>query len=325
MSFKDIAGQHAVKRLLLNSLQKDQLSHTYIFSGPQGTGRKRMAVELAKALFCENSMGDACNQCSECRKVENSNHPFVQMIEPEGSKLKIDQMHEIKRSFTFRTQSSRTRVYIILEAEQMTIPAANSLLNFLEEPNARLLAILITENQEAILPTIRSRAQCLTFTPMPRDQMAQTLLAEGEPEILVRPAIHLVAGLIKARELIHANWFAEMRIVMLQLAKEASTQFPISSITLQNKICKTDLSDHVSTLLDLFILWYKDMVKLHVQRTNHLVFIDQIDWMQTLSSKKSTSHWVHMMGQAIEAHKRLRFNANTQLVIENMLLELQGG
>lgn len=324
MSFNAIPGQAAAKRLLQNGLSQDRLSHAYIFSGPVGTGRAQMAIELAKAIYCQNGIDDACGECLECRKVEHGNHPDLHVVAPEGASIKIEQIRELQKEFAYRATASGTKIYVLHQADKMTVQAANSLLKFLEEPNSRVVAILITENGNALLPTIQSRAQWIQFTPMAREQMMLALLEEGLPAALIGPATHVTAGLQAARDLISANWFAEMRTVMLQLAKETLTRFPTSMITVQQRIVKTELADHVSTLFDLLILWFKDMVQLRLERRDKLVYNDQLDWMSSLAQSRDVSVWVRMMEQAVDLQKRLRSNANSQLVIEKMLVEMQG-
>jgi DNA polymerase-3 subunit delta' len=323
MSFQAIRGQAAAKRLLQSGLRNDTLSHAYIFSGPVGTGRSEMAIALAKAIYCKVSVDDSCGECLQCRKVEHGNHPDLHTVEPEGASIKIEQIRELQKEFAYRATASQTKIYILHHAEKMTVPAANSLLKFLEEPASKVVAILITENGNALLPTIQSRAQWISFNPMPRDEMIATLLEEGHAAVLVQPAAHITAGLNAARELIGANWFAEMRNVVLQLAKETLTRFPSSIVTIQQKLIKTELADHMSTLFDLLILWFKDMVQLRLGRRDNLVFTDQLDWMGSLASGREVLDWVRMMDQAVSLQKRLRFNANPQLVIEKMLIDIQ--
>jgi DNA polymerase-3 subunit delta' len=324
MSFQAIRGQAAAKRLLQSGLRNDTLSHAYIFSGPVGTGRSEMAIALAKAIYCKVSVDDSCGECLECRKVEHGNHPDLHKVQPEGASIKIEQIRDLQKEFAYRATASETKIYILQHAEKMTVPAANSLLKFLEEPSSKVVAILITENGNALLPTIQSRAQWISFNPMPRDEMIKSLLAEGYPAVLVQPAAHITAGLAAARELIGANWFAEMRNVVLQLAKETLTRFPSSIVTIQQKLIKTELADHMSSLFDLLILWFKDMVQLRLGRRDNLVFTDQLDWMASLASSREVLDWVRMMDQAVSLQKRLRFNANPQLVIEKMLVDIQG-
>ncbi|WP_317956931.1 DNA polymerase III subunit delta' [Paenibacillus chitinolyticus] len=324
MSFQTIPGQETAKRILQSGLRQDRISHAYIFSGPVGTGRKQTARMLAKAIYCTHLKDDACGECLECRKVEHGNHPDLYQIEPDGASIKIDQIRELQKQFAYRSAGSGTKIYILNQAEKMTVQAANSLLKFLEEPNSKVVAVLVTENGHALLPTIQSRSQWISFTPMPRTEMARVLLEEGHPAALVQPAIHLTAGIQAAKEMIQTNGFAEIRSTMIQLLRETLTRYPSSFVTLQQKWIKAGLADHTALLFDLMILWLKDMVSLRIGRKENFVYIDQMDWMGPLSFKRETGEWVRLLARAVELQKRLRFNANPQLVVEKMLVDIQG-
>lgn len=323
MSFQEIIGQERAKRLLQSSLREDKLSHAYIFNGPSGTGKKQMARYFAKAIFCTQHKDDSCGECLECRKVEHSNHPHLHIIEPDGQSIKIEQIRELQKEFSYRTAHSQ--VYIIEQAERMTIQAANSLLKFLEEPQATVIAVLVTDNGQAILPTIGSRSQWVPFTPMAPAQMRSVLQNEAYPELLILPAVHIASGLGAARDLFQLKWFAEMRNVVIQLAKESIDKFATASVTAQNAIIKSELIEHIDILLDLFILWFKDMIHIHCGRKEQVVYIDQIEWLSKHAFTQPSTHWIHCMERAVETHKRLRFNANPQLALEQFMSHIRGG
>lgn len=326
MSFANIEGQEIAKRMLQNSLRRNRLSHAYIFHGPVGTSRKRTAIALAQAIFCEQRTDDACGECLECRKVEHGNHPDLFVLEPDGTSIKIDQIRELQKEFAYRTSATDgKKIYVMEQAEKMTVQAANALLKFLEEPNSQVVAILITENGHALLPTIQSRAQWITFVPMPREKMVRELEQEGYSPALIYPAVQLTAGLAAARELLATNWFAEIRNVMIQLVKETMTRFPSSFVTLGQKWSKSDLSSHTEVFFDLLILWLKDMVQLCSGNKEKLVYIDQTEWMASLAYGRSAGDWVRALEKVTELRKRLRFNANPQLVLEKLLVDIQGG
>ncbi|WP_145950207.1 DNA polymerase III subunit delta' [Paenibacillus sp. Y412MC10] len=324
MSFADIAGQDAAKQMLHNALRRNSVSHAYIFSGPAGSGQMKTARTFAQALFCTTLEDDACGQCLECRKVEHGNHPDLHLLAPDGSSIKIDQIRDLQRVFSYRSESKNPKVYIIDQADTMTVQAANSLLKFLEEPPIPAVAILITENGQALLPTIQSRAQLVPFTPLSPGLMLQTLVDEGYPSPLARCAVHLSSGLDGCRELMEQNWFAEIRNVVLQLGKEALGRGSSALVTAGQKVFKAGLSDHLDTLLNLFHLWFKDM--LHVQYGKHesIVFIDQLDFLSTHALTRSTAQWVSYMDLAAECRKKLRYNVNSQLCLEQFLIGLEG-
>ncbi|MEI7027697.1 DNA polymerase III subunit delta' [Paenibacillus sp. y28] len=324
MSFDQIPGQEKAKRILQNALRSGRLSHAYMFTGPLGTGRKAMALTLAQAIFCTERQDDACGRCLECRKVEHGNHPDVFHIEPVGTSIKIDQIRELQKEFAFRTTSSGAKVYIIQEADRMTIQAANSLLKFLEEPQSRIIAVLLTENGQAVLPTIRSRSQWIPFTPLAASELAPILVQEGAAPELARAAAELTAGLGAAREFIHGNWFAEVRGVMIQLMKECCSRSPDMWLTLQQKVMKGEAAQHLETFFDLLFLWFKDMILVRCGKVEHLVYIDQAEWLKKMAFSKETGSWARAMERASEMKKRLRYHVNPQLALEQFLLDVQG-
>ncbi len=325
MSFQSIIGQERAKRLLQNGLRQNKLSHAYIFSGPAGTGKRKMALTLAKAVFCLEQNGDSCGNCLECRKVEHGNHPDLFFVQPDGASIKIEQIRELQKLFAYRSAASQTKVYIIDQADRMTVQAANSLLKFLEEPHGATVAILIAENGQALLPTIQSRAQWVPFTRIAPQRMIPALIEEGYSPALVRPAVHLAAGPDAARELIQLNWFAETRNVVIQLAKECTSKAASALVTVHEKVVKTELVHHIDTMFDLFVLWFKDMIHIQTGRKEGIVYIDQSDWMAEHAFSRNTEGWVHCMEQAVEAQKRLRFHVNPQLALEQFIIEVQGG
>lgn len=324
MPIRDIPGQATAKRMLINSLRRSKLSHAYIFDGPVGSGRRAMALALAQAIFCQAPQdGDACGVCVECRKTANGNHPDLVWIEPDGATIKISQIEDLQKGFSFKSNPSKTRVYVMLEAERLSAPAANSLLKFLEEPQSSIIALLLTVNGQALLPTIRSRSQRISFYPTSKKETIQQLCEEGFSPHLVVPAVQLTAGLAAARELIQGNGFAEARNVVIQLMKEALTRLPTAMITLQNRWLKTEWAEHTPILLDLQHLWFKDMILLNYGRSAEVVFADQVDWMAPQAQAKSSVYWIKGMERTAEVKKRIRMNANPQLAIEQMLIEIQ--
>ena len=322
MQFAQIDGQIQAKRMLQNALRRRSLAHAYIFSGPPGTGRKRAAQALAQAVYCLNGTEEACGHCIECRKVGHGNHPDFHWVNPDGASIKIDQIRELQQRFAYRSAEARTKIYVLNEAEKMTVQAANSLLKFLEEPVSEVMAILITENGQALLPTIQSRAQWVSFVPLNPGDMARKLIGEGLPPALVRAAVHLASGLDAARELIQSNWFAETRNLVIQLAKETHSKLPSSLLTIQNKVMKSEANGHLPALLDLWVLWFKDLIQLRVERKEELVYIDQLETLTSLAYSSEIAAWVGCMERILEIRKRLRFHVNPQLGLENLAMSI---
>ncbi|MBP1153461.1 MULTISPECIES: DNA polymerase III subunit delta' [unclassified Paenibacillus] len=324
MSFQSIAGQERVKRILQNSLRTDKISHAYIFTGPSGTGRRAMAKAFAQAVYCKVLPDDACGECLDCRKVEHGNHPDLHEVKPDGASIKIEQIRELQKQFAYRASASGIKMYVIEDADKMTVQASNSLLKFLEEPTSQVVAILITDNGQALLPTIRSRSQWIPFVPIGRSEMQKTLLQEGHPAVLVQVAVHMAAGTEAARGLIQGNGFAELRNLVIQLVRESLTRLPAALLTAQQKLAKGEFSEQLPRFMDMLILWLKDMVQLGIGSREGLVFSDQVDWMSKQALSYPMEHWIACLEEAVETQKRLRFHANSQLALENIFMKLKG-
>ncbi|WP_150275658.1 DNA polymerase III subunit delta' [Paenibacillus tepidiphilus] len=323
MPFHDILGQEAAKRLLQTALRKDAVSHAYLFTGPAGSGQLKTALMFAQAIFCTGSGDDACGECLECRKVQHGNHPDLTVLKPDGASIKIDQIRELQRLFSYRSEGIHPKVYIIEGADTMTVQAANSLLKFLEEPPAPAVGILISDNDTALLPTIRSRTQRIPFGPLNPELMLQTLSEEGIPAPLAKTAVALSSGLDGCRELLEQNWFAEMRNLVLQLAKESLGKNSATVATAGQKLFKSGLGEHIAVLFDMFHLWFRDMLNFLYRRHESIVFIDQLDFISRHARQRNDEQWVAYMEFAAESKRKLRSNANAQLCLEQFLIRLE--
>ena len=324
MSFQEIIGQETAKQLLQSSLRRQEISHAYIFSGPPGSGQMEMAMAFVQALFCTRGGDDACGECLECRKVLHGNHPDLFTIKPDGATIKIEQIRDLQRIFSYRSESGNPKAYIIDEAEKMTVQAANSLLKFLEEPPSPAVAILLSDNGRALLPTIQSRAQWVPFSPVNPETMLQILANEGFSTTLARSAVHLAAGLGPCRDLIQQNWFAEVRNVVLQLGKEIAGRGGSPIITAQQMLFKSGLTDHLDMLFSLFHLWFKDMIHALYHKHDQIVFIDELQFINQHCTSRSAEQWIEAMALAAESKKKLRQHMNANLCVEQFLIAVDG-
>lgn len=322
MSFREILGQDTAKQMLQGGLRRNAISHAYLFNGPSGSGQRQMATAFAQSIFCTRNTEDACGECLECRKVEHGNHPDLYYVEPEGASLKIDQIRDLQKIFAYRSGNQNPKIYIIDQADKMTVQAANSMLKFLEEPQVPAVGILITSNKGAVLPTILSRAQEIPFKALNPELVQEMLQKEGYSPALVRTASYLSAGIDSCKSLLDENWFAEIRNVVLQLGRESLSRGDMALISAQQKLFKTGLSEHLELIFDLFHLWFKDMLYVNYGKQENVVFIDQLNILSTIAMTRTTEQWVSYMDLAAECRKKLRYNVNGRLCVEQFLIGL---
>jgi DNA polymerase-3 subunit delta' len=168
MPFSDIKGHDSVKFFLKKILSSGELSHSYLFFGPDSVGKRLTAVTFAKALNCLVAKDDACGTCASCVKIDSKNHPDVSFIEVAEKKdaIGIEQIRDLEERSSLRPYEARKKVFIIQDAHLMTEPAANCLLKTLEEPPRDSIIILVTSRPEELLLTVRSRCKQVRFTSL---------------------------------------------------------------------------------------------------------------------------------------------------------------
>ena len=168
--FDSIVGNYSIKKILEKSILDKKTSHSYLFVGMQGIGKKLMAVEFAKALLGINQIE---------KQIEEINHPDFICIEPDGNGIKIEQIRELQKKIPEKPIQSTKKVYLINEADSMTFEAQNCFLKTLEEPPEFVTIILIGSQESAFLPTIKSRCMIFHFQPIQEQEMRQYLEKQG--------------------------------------------------------------------------------------------------------------------------------------------------
>lgn len=177
MAFSDIWGHDQIRQRLQRALQSGELSHAYLFVGPEGVGKRFTATTFAKALCCPQSVADSCDRCSICRRIDQGTYPDLIVVVPQGEVMKISQVRELRQMVALRPFEGTRKVIILDGADRLGTEAANALLKVLEEPPGVTTFLLIASQLKAILPTIVSRCQVVRFSPLP-PHVLSTLLQE---------------------------------------------------------------------------------------------------------------------------------------------------
>nr|WP_270584451.1 DNA polymerase III subunit delta' [Bacillus smithii] len=326
--WKNIQPQAA--NMLHNSLKKERIAHAYLFEGEKGTGKKQAALFLAKSLLCEQPRPDytPCGQCSHCRRIENDNHPDLHLIETETDSLSIkkQQIEALQREFAKTAVESKRKIYIIEHADRMTTSAANSLLKFLEEPHPGTTAILLTEQYHRVLPTIISRCQTITFKPLPVDYLETRLREEQVGANMAALAARLTNNLQDALELSADEWFAQARKIVLKLYEALNKQPLEAMIKLQEEFHQHFKDkQQIERALDLLLLIYRDLLSIQIGKSDHLAYPDQRAHFESRSLQLSIKRLTECMEAIFEAKRKLQANMNSQLLMEQLVLKLQGG
>ena len=173
MAFDAFLGNDRMKENLSASLKKGHISHFYLISGPRGSGKKTLARLISAAGLCQGRE-KPCLSCAVCRKVMENNHPDVITVEdPEHKAVAVKIVRQVRDDVFIRPNESDHKIYIF--PQELGTEGQNALLKILEEPPKYGVFLLLTDNPEKILPTVRSRCTELKLLPLPEAVLRRSL------------------------------------------------------------------------------------------------------------------------------------------------------
>jgi len=315
--FKEVIGHERIIEMLRSQIRLAKVAGAYLFAGPEGVGKRLVAMTFAKALNCLQLPDDSCDVCISCRKIDDGNHPDVQVIKPSGNWLKIDQIRAMQRRASFRAMEGRYKVFIILKADRMTDEAANSMLKTLEEPPSDTVFILVATDMSMILPTVLSRCQLFRFHRIPRETIKRALrerfligeataarialLCEGRVEKALKMAED--PGSIEDEEIPRVLKGME-RLEIFKMAEELSSN---------------------PEKLDWLLTWYRDLmlVKEGVG-PDRLTHPENWGELRENAGKVPGRRILEAIRQIMLTRNMIRHNINAMLAMEVLCLRLRG-
>ncbi len=181
MGFDELLGNDRLKQNLTGALARGRISHFYMICGPAGSGKRTLARLLAAAAMCTGQQ-KPCRQCSHCRKVFSNTHPdFITVDDPEKKHISVELIRAARADIYVRPNEADRKIYMIPRAQDMLPPAQNALLKILEEPPSYGVFLLLTENPQTMLPTVRSRCTELSLTAL-SEKILRSALQQACPQ-----------------------------------------------------------------------------------------------------------------------------------------------
>jgi DNA polymerase-3 subunit delta' len=309
-----ITAHAAARRLISRAVARGKLAHAYLLGGPEGSGKRTLALEFGGSLLCEKRAFPPCRECGPCRRALGGTHPDLMMVEAEGRDIRIDQVRELTAKLQYHAFEGGYKVAIILNAEKMNEPAMNAFLKTLEEPPADTVLILTCANLSRLLPTILSRTQVLRLGPLPTAALTELVKRErglGEEEARLVASLSQGNGR-RALEL-DLELVIGFRKEMIKKLIELDREDRIAVLDYAQRLA--DASYPPENLLDLLAAFYQDLVRLKLGKTE-LQNQDLGPEAQREIKRTSLPRLLRQLELIHEIRTRLTQSANPRLCFE---------
>ena len=326
VSFNNIIGHKDIVKHLQNAIKTEKISHSYIFTGRPGSGKKLIATTYAMTLQCEAGGTEPCQKCDSCKKALGKNHPDIIMVNHEKpGTISIDEIREqVIHDVAVKPYCSPHKIYIIPDAEMMTVQAQNALLKTIEEPPEYAVILFLTNTLDVLLQTVRSRCIIMNLRSVDTKLIQQYLMQKYQlPDYQARVCAAYAQGNVgKAIMMATSEHFREMQDFLLRLLKRVDDMevYEIVAAIHDMTTYKMDIRD----LIDLMMVWYRDVLILKAtEDINQLVYQDEHKYLQKKATTSSYEGLNNIMEALEKAKVRLNANVNFDITMEMLLLTIK--
>ncbi len=318
----------AYKRLS-TILKKGNIPHALLFSGIEGVGKQAAAMMFAMACNCPAGH-IPCGCCKSCNKIQSGSHPDIHLIEPKGSVTRIDQVRSLCGALAMKPYEAEVRVAILSGAHTMNPEASNALLKVLEEPPDRTVLILTAIQLSDLLPTIVSRCQHISFSPVPQKKLEAFLLEKGvdpkEAVIISALAngslakIGLSPNMSRIRNWINRrNWLINELEAIAGAGTDAGSVSSARILAFAEKLSKN--KETLQDSLEIMKLWFRDIIICKYD-PGKIMNRDLGDRIQNVSKKTGVKLLLSKIRAIQTAQKYLMSNANLRLTLDVLVMRL---
>ncbi len=329
-----IVGQDRAVSILQRGMERGALAHAYLLAGPPHVGKMTLALNLAQALNCE-SEEMPCGQCQTCQKVNSGNHADVQIIglvqnedAAEAKLISIDQVRDMQHSASLPPFEGKCKVFIIEDAELLSVEAANCLLKTLEEPTEKVVFLLLTTNEKLLPETVVSRCQRLELTPLPSPEMEAALQKQWgiEPQrakLLSRLAKGCLGWAITAAsdDQILQERAEKLEHLYEVIRSDTEKRFDHAA-QLAAKFSQSRAA--VQEILDLWLGWWRDLLLVKAGCPDYVTNTDQLNVLNDMARNSTMEGIRDCLGSLKSAKRQLELNVNARLVLEVLMLDMPG-
>lgn len=328
MSFKDIKGQDKPIEILRQHIRQSRLSCGYLFTGPEGVGKKMIARTLAKALNCENGTLDSCDRCASCLRIEKGQHPDVYLINAavavninaeqnksergDSDAIKISHIRQLQKDISLKPYEAKLKVFIIDDAHNLTPEASSALLKILEEPPDKSLIILVSAKPAGLFKTIISRCQVLKFYPLARSKLGELLSKDyGLDANLAHFLAYFCEGRLgRALSLRNTDILRQKNMIIDALM--FSHRSGLADLPIKNR-------EEVRSYLNILTSWIRDLYLIKIGTPyQELINFDRKNDLLKSMPRFTFTDLDEMLNYVSDSISYLGQNINTKLLLANL-------
>jgi len=323
MPFENIKNQDSAVRILKEGIASGRVFSSYLFTGPEGVGKKGAAFNFAKALNCTGGQEKPCEACVSCAKINSGNHPDVFCLQPTGasSTIGISEIREVIRNANLKPYEAEKKIFIIDGAERMNHQAQNAFLKTLEEPPGDNVFILVSRSRELLLSTIASRCQLVRFSAVPAGTIARLAVEKLKvSEAQARLAANFASGSVgRAFRMLDAkNGVIEKRNRLIKSFFDKGEAFPE---VMKNYSGKEELKESA----DLIVSYLRDAFLYKKACGEGILFNgDRIGDIKKAAEKFSEEELVSITERLLTLRSYVDCNVNPRTIAGAMACEIEG-
>ncbi|MCK4754082.1 MAG: DNA polymerase III subunit delta' [Calditrichia bacterium] len=350
--FKELTIQTAVKDRFCKSMTTGRLAHAYLFYGPEGGGKEAFALEIAKALNCQNEAKRPCNECPSCTKISQLKHPDVKFIIPEAKKwnsqdiqkkyqlkaenpysrieytgttsISIEKIRDLKNEAKYTPYEGQKKVFILTEAEKITREGANSFLKLLEEPPENLIIILINSSLSTILDTIKSRCQIVYFPTLSFEEALLVVNKYRDISDDERKLVRISQGNLKNIFEILDQEIDDKRKIVYDFLKASASGSAIKILEVVDLIAQRRDKNFLLDILNLLILWFKDTIHIiSVDDRAEIINVDFEEEIKRFAKNYTNSDFELIVTEIENAVSNVRNNVYTPLILTVLGIQIR--
>ncbi len=324
--FNDIIGNKNIVKYLQNIIEEEKVPQAFIFDGASGTGKTFISNIFAKTLQCEKHGNEPCLECVSCRAFDNDNHPDIIRLSLKDKKsIGVEEVREgINNLVSIKPYKYPYKIFIIDDADKLTVQAQNALLKTIEEPPVYAIFILKSANYKIFLPTIISRCVLLKIKPLPYIKVSDYLSSKFD----ISKNNSEIAGFFSEGSIGRGIEFLNDEYLKSMREKIISFLISFKNMSLTDLFASAKIfdeyKDNVKDVFDFMYVWYRDiLVYKETESFNFVLDKSNFEKIKNESFEYSKNKLYNILDAIDKAKYSIHYYGNFNLTIEVMLITMK--